>query len=260
MDPFERFLLEAPGGPTVGQPPEITKPQTQQQQAAQPPAGQQQGAGQDKLQGPGEDPTATAGGEDPNAVGADQGAGAEDQQGAEAGAEGGEGEEGTTDQGGTGEEEIAPEELPTVQDQLKQDEQEIFKDLNPQQIQIKIKELKNKYSTLMVDINKTLTNLNKVSHTTFDDTTLDFVVKKLMELKDICKDSLLYTFDTRTYIENQVHLQKILVTYNIIGNMITNVDKVRAKHRLEFEKKNKINNNSRSNDFPFIITKGIDLQ
>lgn len=259
MDPFERFLLEAPSGPTVGQPPEITKPQSQQQQAAQPPAGQQQGAGQDQLQGPGEDPTAAAGGENPNATGADQGAGAEDQQGAEAGAEGGEGEEGAADQGGTGEE-MPPEEPPTIQDQLKQDEQEIFKDLSPQQIQIKIKELKDKYSTLITDINKTLTNLNKVSHTTFDDTTLDFVVKKLMELKDICKDSLLYTFDTRTYIENQVHLQKILVTYNIIGNMITNVDKVRAKHRLEFEKKNKINNNSGSNDFPFIITKGIDLQ
>ena len=77
MDPFERFLLEAPSGPTVGQPPEITKPQNQQQQAAQPPTGQQ-GAGQDQLQGPGEDPTAAAGGEDPNMAGADQGAGAED--------------------------------------------------------------------------------------------------------------------------------------------------------------------------------------
>ena len=252
MDPFERFLLEAPSGPTVGQPPEITKPQSQQQQAPQPLAGQQ-GAGQDQLQGPGEDPTTAAGGEDSNVAGADQGAGAE------AGAEGSEGEEGAADQGGAGEE-MPPEEPPTIQDQLKQDEQEIFKDLSPQQIQIKIKELKDKYSTLIIDINKTLTNLNKVSHTTFDDTTLDFVVKKLMELKDICKDSLLYTFDTRTYIENQVHLQKILVTYNIIGNMLTNVDKVRAKHRLEFEKKNKINNNGGSNDFPFIITKGIDLQ
>ena len=260
MDPFERFLLEAPSGPTVGQPPEITKPQNQQQKESTPAltkpqqlaATQQQGSGQDQLQGPGE--------EDPTMAGADQETGAEGQQGSEAGAEGGEGEEGATDQGGTGEEEIAPEEPPTIQDQLKQDEQEIFKDLNPQQVQIKIKELKNKYSTLMVDINKTLTNLNKVSHTTFDDSILDFVVKKLMELKDICKDSLLYTFDTRTYIENQVHLQKILVTYNIIGNMLTNVDTVRAKHRLEFEKKNKISNNSGSNDFPFIITKGIDLQ
>lgn len=172
-----------------------------------------------------------------------------------------EGEEEVDD--GSGEEGDMGEEQPPVEpeDELQSDETEVFSDLKPRQMEIKNKELKDQYLALNNNIVDAIDKINKVSHTSYDDSMLDFIVRKLMQLRDLSRDSLLYSFDTRTYIENQVHLQKMITTFNIVVNMITEIERVRTANRLETEKKAHGSYQKRKEtDFPYTFTRAVDDQ
>lgn len=172
-----------------------------------------------------------------------------------------EGEEEVDD--GSGEEGDMGEEQPPVEpeDELQSDETEVFSDLKPRQMEIKNKELKDQYLALNNNIVDAIDKINKVSHTSYDDSMLDFIVRKLMQLRDLSRDSLLYSFDTRTYIENQVHLQKMITTFNIVANMITEIERVRTANRLETEKKAHGSYQKRKEtDFPYTFTRPVDDQ
>ena len=164
---------------------------------------------------------------------------------------------------GSGEEGDMGSEQPPVEpeDELQSDETEVFSDLKPRQMEIKNKELKDQYLALNNNIVDAIDKINKVSHTSYDDSMLDFIVRKLMQLRDLSRDSLLYSFDTRTYIENQVHLQKMITTFNIVANMITEIERVRTANRLETEKKAHGSYQKRKEtDFPYTFTRAVDDQ
>lgn len=244
MGLFESFILhEAPDNP-----PNFVNPPKQQDQQQSDPNAQQQSPPEESQSAPPD----VGGGDAPAAD--DQGnTPAPDVQDDAAGGEEGDQQQDPNAEGG---EEVAPPEQQG--DELEQDEQEVFSDLKPRQMEIKNKELKDQYKTLSMDISGALEKIGKISHTETDDALLDFIVRKLIELRDASRDSLLYTFDTRTYVENQIHLQKMITTYNIITNMITSISDYRYQRKMEFEKKS--NGFSRDGDFPFVFTKGLDLQ
>ena len=104
--------------------------------------------------------------------------------------------------------------------------------------------------------------LNNISHTSYDNTILDFVVRKLVELKNISRDYTVEVFNTKSYIENQIQLQKMIATFNRIVNLLSNV---RDNRQREFEKELKQNKRynfgkGRSNDYPYIFSKDIDYE
>ena len=78
-------------------------------------------------------------------------------------------------------------------------------------------------------VTSSIEKLNKASRTTYDDAMIEFILRKLLELKELSKDSLLRTFSTRTYIENQVELQRMITAFNIITNMISEISTSRLK-------------------------------
>ena len=186
----------------------------------------------------------------------------EDQEGQEGeetppeeGEEGEGGEEGYEDDG-YGEEEEQED------DSLASYEQDIFRDLSPEQMIIKNKELKAQFKSLNNIIFDSLEKLNNISHTSYDNTILDFVVRKLVELKDISRDYTVDAFNTKSYIENQIQLQKMVATFNRIVNLLSNV---RDNRQREFEKELEQNKKysfgkGRANDYPYIFSKDIDYE
>lgn len=182
----------------------------------------------------------------------------EDQEGEEPppeeGEEGEGGEEDYEDDG-YGEEEQEDDSLDSY-------EQDIFRDLSPEQMIIKNKELKAQFKSLNNIIFDSLEKLNNISHTSYDNTILDFVVRKLVELKDISRDYTVDAFNTKSYIENQVQLQKMVATFNRIVNLLSNV---RDNRQREFEKELEQNKKysfgkGRANDYPYIFSKDIDYE
>lgn len=184
----------------------------------------------------------------------------EDQEGEEAppeeGEEGEGGEEGYEDyeDGDYGEE--------GEEESLDSYEKDVFRDLSPEQMIIKNKELKAQFKSLNNIIFDSLEKLNNISHTSYDNTILDFVVRKLVELKDISRDYTVDAFNTKSYIENQVQLQKMVATFNRIVNLLSNV---RDNRQREFEKELEQNKKysfgkGRANDYPYIFSKDIDYE
>ena len=141
-------------------------------------------------------------------------------------------------------------------------EKDVFRDLSPEQMIIKNKELKAQFKSFNNIIFDSLEKLNNISHTSYDNTILDFVVRKLVELKDISRDYTVDAFNTKSYIENQIQLQKMVATFNRIVNLLSNV---RDNRQREFEKELEQNKKysfgkGRANDYPYIFSKDIDYE
>lgn len=169
----------------------------------------------------------TGTGEDPSAAGDP---GTEGDMGAEGGegdpsAEGG--EEGTEDPnaaGDTGEDpSAAGAETPPDNDA------EIFGDLSQEQIDLKKRELKLQFQTLSQSISTTIDKIDNISRTSYDLNTIAFVLKKLVNLKEITRDSLIYSFDTKNYIENKVCLNQIIAAYQMILKILEQIKQNRIK-------------------------------
>ena len=112
-------------------------------------------------------------------------------------------------------------EEPSDAEELDQAEGEIFKDIKPEQMNIKIEELKQQFKKFNSVIVAAMEKLDDVSHTTYDDALLEFIARKLLELKELSRDYLLKTFNTRTYIQNQIELQRMIIAFNLVTNLIS---------------------------------------
>lgn len=222
----------------------IQQPQmnTQQQQDDQ-----QQGANMDAMGGDMNDPSL-----DPTQQ-QDDGTG-EEQQGNDL--------EDPTQQGDDGGDELQSPQDPSEADP-KEKEQELFASLKPEQLVLKQEELKKQFKNLYDSVNGSLEKLKKVSHTSQDDHLLDFLVRKLLDVRDICRDYLVKTFDTKSYVENQIQLQRLISVFSMVTTLVSNVYLARVKRELASEKKiNTRNKPSNRSTFYGLakFEKGIDVQ
>lgn len=139
--------------------------------------------------------------------------------------------------------------------ELDQLETDVFSVLKPDQMAVKIEELKMQYKKLNDVITDSLERINKISRTTYDNSMIDFIVRKLLDLKDLSRDALLKTFKTRTYVENQIEFQKLLMAYNMIANLLSEIYESRIKRKSQYDKSN---NKKSNNNLSF--SKDINLQ
>lgn len=150
---------------------------------------------------------------------------------------------------------------PTIQSpeaQIDQDEKDTFSDLKPEQMIIMKAELRDNYKELYKLIIDTLDKINKISHTTYDDTMLDFIVRKFVGLKTQIKDTLVDTFSTRTYIANKIELSRFTFIFNQLTNMLTQIYQSRLKRQQKVQELNKTNTPKHdTEEFP-LFSRGYD--
>lgn len=135
---------------------------------------------------------------------------------------------------GTGEGLEGP--VSTQEDPLDQAESEVFSNLKPEQFAIRIKTLKNQYKNLHSTIVDTLDQMNKLTKTSYDSNMIEFATRRLLELKDNVRDALVLSFPTRTYVENEIELQKATAAFNQIYDMINIVYDSRLKRAAKYNK------------------------
>ena len=257
---FARFILGEAAPPTT--PPSPTSAPTAQKQEPK-----MEIPGADKsLQPPDEPPDLT---QDPAAnTGGTPDAGAGDPTASgDTPPEGGEGDPAAQDPNAAGVEDPtaggAPAGMggPTIQSpeaQIEQDEKDTFSDLKPEQMIIMKAELRDNYKELYKLIIDTLDKINKISHTTYDDTMLDFIVRKFVGLKTQIKDTLVDTFSTRTYIANKIELSRYTFIFNQLTNMLTQIYQSRLKRQQKVQELNKTNTPKHdAEEFP-LFSRGYD--
>lgn len=144
--------------------------------------------------------------------------------------------------------------------EIDQAEQDTFADLKPEQMLLKNTELKERYQEVYKAATDSLEKINKISHTTYDDVMLDFIVKKLTNLKSMIVDSLEGAFPTRTYAENKIELQRFILAFNFLSNLITQIYQSRLKRQQKISELNSKTEKGRDpEEFP-IFTRGYDIQ
>lgn len=115
---------------------------------------------------------------------------------------------------------------------------DIFSDLKPEQMDIKTIELKNQFKNINSVVTASIDKINKISRNTYDDTLVEFIIRKLLQLRDYSRDYIIKTFKTKSYLENQVEFQRMMITFNLISNLFNNIKVNRLERREMIEKKN----------------------
>lgn len=166
--------------------------------------------------GGGEGDPAQVGGDpnaqDPNVAGDPNAAGGEDPTAT--------GMEDPTATGGTG-----PD---MQQDEIKELEDSLFQHLKPDQIKSAKINLKGQFVDLYETIDKTIERLDKIDRTSSDISTINFVVKKLFEIRTLLKEALIKNFDNKSYVENQIILQRHMAIFNALTNILGELGKTKS--------------------------------
>ena len=111
------------------------------------------------------------------------------------------------------------------QAELKELESKLFSDLSPEQIQIKDNELKVQFINLYEDIEKTENRVNRIVKTDSNESVVNFIIRKLEELKELVHTSLIQTYQTRTYLQNVLTYNHHLAVFASIGKMLKELSK-----------------------------------
>lgn len=119
-------------------------------------------------------------------------------------------------------------------DDIKALEDEIFSNYSDQQRQIMSKELKgsmNKLVNLSSDLVDRINDIPKISsHIRI----IEFVSNKLSDFRDMLTDYLYYTYDTESYVKNQIAYERFLIIMRQIDELISKiptVDRVKNKNQ-----------------------------
>ena len=148
-------------------------------------------------------------------TGDDSGDGSED---------GGEGDSSTDD--GTGEEMDPGIEDDSSNDpnaKLKELEKSIFDQLSTEQKALKTKELKTLYNSVYDKCAEIINTISSADRNPEQAKVYDYVMNSLTDLQKYIKDYLFNIYDSKTYIENMVQLQKYLTVLDTVSNIFEEV-------------------------------------
>ena len=168
-----------------------------------------------------------AGGEDPAAGGDDAGdeRDADYTQGGDAGGdeappeEGGDAGGGSS--GGSGE--------PVTADDARGLENELFKDLTPDQVDLKHKELKKNFGDLYDSIANIVDRVNEIPNNDAFTAAIGFASNQLSDLKQMVADYMNDVYSTKSYMENAMNYNKFLATLNGIKDILEEINKELAQ-------------------------------
>ena len=133
--------------------------------------------------------------------------------------------EGSGDPNTEGGEAPPEEENQVTADDARGMEQELFQDLTPDQIDLKHKELKNKYLELY---NSTSNIVDRINELPTSDTTvasITFVAKKLAELRKMIADYMNDVYSTKSYMENAINYNRFLAALSGINKILDKINK-----------------------------------
>ncbi len=139
--------------------------------------------------------------------------------------EGGEGDS-STDDAGTGEETDSGIEDDSTNDpnaKLKELEKSIFDQLSTEQKALKTKELKTLYNSVYDKCAEIINTISAADRNPEQAKIYDYVMNSLTDLQKYIKDYLFQIYDSKTYIENMVQLQKYLTVLDTVSNIFEEV-------------------------------------
>lgn len=144
--------------------------------------------------------------------------------------DGGDGSE-DTGEGDTGDDGTGEEMDPGIEDdaandpnaKLKELEKSIFDQLSTEQKALKTKELKTLFNSVYDKCSEIINTISSADRNPEQAKVYDYVMSSLTDLQKYIKDYLFQIYDSKTYIENMVQLQKYLTVLDTVSNIFEEV-------------------------------------
>ena len=105
-------------------------------------------------------------------------------------------------------------------DDIKKQEEELYNNLTPEQLDIKHKELKRNYLALYELINTIIEKISAANISEENVSIIEFASNNLVNLKDMVIDYMENVYKTKSYIENSIIYNRYLATLTAINKML----------------------------------------
>ena len=104
-------------------------------------------------------------------------------------------------------------------------EQELFKDLTPDQIDMKHQELKSNFTKLYDSTNSIIERINDIPSNEDYLASITFVSEKLSELRTMVADYMNNVYSTKSYMENAINYNRFLSVLNSINDILDEISR-----------------------------------
>lgn len=108
-------------------------------------------------------------------------------------------------------------------------ENELFKDLTPDQVDLKHKELKRNFSELYDSIANIIDRVNDIPNSEQFTAAIGFVSEQLSNLKQMVADYMNDVYSTKSYMENAMNYNRFLATLNGVKDILVEINKELAQ-------------------------------
>jgi len=114
-------------------------------------------------------------------------------------------------------------------DELKRQEEEMYADLTPEQLDIKHRELKTQFLSMFDLTTQIIERINDAATTEENMPIIEFVSNKLSSLRDMMTDYINSVYKTKSYIENSINYNKFLAILNGINKILEEMNQKEVK-------------------------------
>ena len=108
----------------------------------------------------------------------------------------------------------------SVVDDLKHQEEELYNELTPEQLDIKHKELKTQYLNMYDAVVAIIDRIGDINVAEQNIGTVEYVSNTLASLKDMLTDYVNDVYKTKSYIENSINYNRFLAILNGINKIL----------------------------------------
>lgn len=108
----------------------------------------------------------------------------------------------------------------SVVDDLKHQEEELYNELTPEQLDIKHKELKTQYLNMYDNVIAIIDRIGDINVAEQNIGTVEYVSNTLASLKDMLTDYVNDVYRTKSYIENSINYNRFLAILNGINKIL----------------------------------------
>lgn len=129
--------------------------------------------------------------------------------------------------------------IESLSQQLSKLEKQLFADLSPDQESIRQAELRNKFISIITDLNEYAELFSKLPKIDITSHTIDDTLELIIKMKRILTDYVSSTFDTCSMSENEIMYKKVQVYCKSIHNIITELELEVKNNMCKDSKKNK---------------------
>lgn len=110
-------------------------------------------------------------------------------------------------------------------DDLKSKEEELYSNLTPEQLDIKHKELKNRYLDMFDITSEIIDRINDAAISEETIGVIKYISETLSELRDMLSDYVNSIYQTKSYIENSINYNRFLAVLNGINKILEEIPK-----------------------------------